>query len=251
LKPATPELPEVNLSESEGVRYLHLGSIWVQGAMRIAAPFDLELEYVQRMMAWLLFLPPESIQGRHAMQLGLGAGAITKFCYKKLSMTCTVAELNPRVADVCRVWFRLPAEGPRLRVVIADAAREIQRAEWLGTVDALTVDLYDGDAAAPVLDSAAFYADCRRMLTAEGAMTVNLFGRSENFERSLAHISAAFGAQAVWQFKPTREGNAVVLAQRTPQRPARAVLQARAEAIEARWGLPAPKWLRVFKPLEK
>jgi spermidine synthase len=251
LNSAAPELPEVNLSESDGVRYLHLGSEWVQGAMRIAAPFDLELEYVQRMMAWLLFVAPESVAGRHAMQLGLGASAITKFCYKKLSMTCTAVELNPRVADVCRAWFKLPAEGPRLRVVLADAGQEIQRDEWLGTVDALAVDLYDSDAAAPVAGSAAFYADCRRVLTEEGVMTVNLFGRSENCERSLAQISAAFGAQAVWQFKPTREGNTVMLAQRTPQRPTWRVLQTRAEIIEARWGLPALKWLRVFKPVEK
>jgi spermidine synthase len=219
--------------------------------MRIAAPFDLELEYVRRMMAWLLLVEPDSVKGRHAMQLGLGAAAVTKFCYKKLSMTCTAVELNPRVADVCRAWFRLPAEGPRLRVVIADAAREIQRDEWRGTVDALAVDLYDGDAAAPVADSAAFYADCRRVLSDEGVMTVNLFGRSENFERSLACISEAFGARAVWRFKPTREGNAVVLAQRTPCRPARGVLQARAEVIQSRWGLPASKWPRVFRPVEK
>ena len=28
-------------------------------------------------------------------------------------------------------------------------------------------------------------------------------------------------------------------------------LHAQAEAIEARWGLPAGKWLRVFKAIEK
>jgi spermidine synthase len=250
-KRTAPPSSEVNLSESDGARYLHLGSPWVQGAMRITAPFDLELEYVQRMMAWLLFVEPESVKGRHAMQLGLGAAAITKFCYKKLSMTCTAVEIEPRVADVCRVWFRLPAEGPRLRVVIADAAQEIKQDEWRGTVDALAVDLYDGNAAAPMADSAAFYADCRRVLSDEGVMTVNLFGRSENFERSLARISAVFGAQAVWQFKPTRVGNAVVLAQRMPHRPTRNELQARADVIQSRWGLPAPKWLRVFKPIEK
>lgn len=219
--------------------------------MRIAAPYDLDLEYVQRMMAWLLFMPPESVKGRHAMQLGLGAGAISKFCYKKLSMTCTAIEINGRVADVCRAWLRLPPESERFRVVIADAGHEIQSDEWQGTVDALAVDLYDEDAAAPMLDSADFYADCRRLLTEDGSMTVNLFGRSASFERSLARISEAFGADAVWAFKPTREGNTVVLAQRTPMRPKRDVLTLRAEAIEARWQLPARKWLKVFKALEK
>ena len=242
---------EVNLSEADGVRYLHLGTEWVQGSMRIKAPFDIDLEYVQRMMAWLLFAPQDVAPGGHAMQLGLGAGAITKFCYKKLGMTCTAIEINPRVADVCRAWMRLPPDDQRLRVVIADAAQEIGRSEWLGTVDALAVDLYDHEAAAPVLDSPGFYADCRRLLTAEGCMSVNLFGRSASFERSLDSIAQAFGARAVWAFKPTREGNAVVLAQRQPLRPRREALQARAELIEARWGLPARKWLKVFKPIEK
>lgn len=251
MKNQTQTLSEVSLSEADGVRYLHLGTEWVQGSMRIRAPFDIELEYVQRMMAWLLFTPPEAVAGGHAMQLGLGAGAITKFCYKKLRMTCTAVEINPRVADVCRAWMRLPPEDERLRVVIADAAAEIQRDEWQATVDALAVDLYDHEAAAPVLDSADFYADCRRLLTDGGCMSVNLFGRSASYARSLAHIAHAFGEEAVWAFKPTREGNTVVLAQRQPQRPKREALQARAEAIEARWGLPARKWLKVFKPISK
>jgi len=184
-------------------------------------------------------------------QLGLGAGAITKFCYKNLKMTCTAVEINPRVADVCRAWLRLPPEDEHLRVVIGDAAREIRQPEWLGTVDALQVDLYDHEAAAPVLDSPDFYADCRHLLTEDGCMTVNLFGRSASFERSVESIASAFGPRAVWQFKPTREGNAVVLAQRTPSRPKRDELQARADEIEARWDLPARKWLKVFKPVEK
>ena len=242
---------EVNLSEADGIRYLHLGTEWVQGSMRINAPFDIDLEYVQRMMAWLLFVPPDSVAGRHAMQLGLGAAALTKFCYKKLRMTCTAVEINPRVADVCRAWMRLPPEDERLRVVIADAAREIRQAEWLGTVDALQVDLYDAQAAAPVLDSPDFYADCRALLSEDGCMTVNLFGRSSSFERSLQSMAAAFGEEALWAFKPTREGNTVVLAQRTPSRPKRAELMARAEVVQERWGLPATKWLRVFKPVAR
>jgi len=99
-----------------------------------------------------------------------------------------------------------------------------------------------------VLDSAEFYADCRRVLTDEGCMTVNLFGRASSFAKSVDKISQAFGADAVWAFKSTREGNTVVLAQRTASRPKRAVLAERAEVIQNRWGLPAVKWLRGFKP---
>ncbi len=243
------ELPEVSVSDDGEVRHLHLGTPWIQGSMRVAEPFEIELQYVQRMMAWLLFVEPASVTKRHAMQLGLGAGAITKFCHKKLRLCTTAIELNPQVLAVCRQWFKLPPDGPKLRVVLADAAEEIKNPMWLGTVDALAVDLYDHEAAAPVLDSPDFYADCRALLTEDGCMTVNLFGRASSFERSLKSMARAFGEDALWAFKPTREGNTVVLAQRTPSRPKRTELAARAEAIQARWDLPSAKWLRVFKPV--
>ncbi len=247
----TATLPEVNFSEDGDIRYLHLASPWIQGSMLIKKPYDIELEYVQRMMAWLLFMPPLEVAGAHAMQLGLGAGTITKFCYKKLKMTCTAIELNPGVLHACRGWFRLPPDDERLRVVLADAAQEIRSPEWAGVVDALQVDLYDHEAAAPVLDSEDFYRDCRALLSPNACMTVNLFGRSSSYEASLQKICTAFGEDAVWAFKPTREGNTVVLAQRTPTRLKREQLLEAAERIEAKWGLPATKWLRVFKPLIK
>ena len=240
-------LPEVNFSDYGDVRYLHLGTEWVQGSMKLDAPFEIELEYVQRMMAWLLFVDPAEVAKRHAMQLGLGAASLTKFSRKALRMRTTAIELNPQVVAACRGWFKLPADDAKLRVVVADAQTEIRKPEWQGTVDALQVDLYDHEAAAPVLDSEDFYADCRALLTEDGAMTVNLFGRSSSYARSLEKIVQVFGADAVWSFKPTREGNTVVLAQRTPQHPKRPVLADRAQTIQTRWGLPAPKWLRVFK----
>lgn len=231
------------------MRHLHLGTPWIQGSMRMKEPFEIELEYVQRMMAWLLFVDAASVSGRHAMQLGLGAGAITKFCHKKLRMCSTAIELNPQVVSVCRSWFKLPPDGEMLRVVLADAGEEIRSPEWRGTVDALAVDLYDDNAAAPVLDSADFYADCRALLTDDGAMTVNLFGRAASYNESLEKIATVFGEDAVWAFKPTREGNAIVLALRTPKPLKRVELQERGELIQARWDLPASKWWRVFKPL--
>ncbi len=240
--------PEVNFSDEGPVRHLHLGSPWIQGSMLMDAPTVLVHEYIQRMMAWLLFVEADSVPKRQALQLGLGAGSLTKHCHKVLRMKTTAIELNPQVLHACRGWFKLPADNSRIQVILADASLEIQQPRWWGAVDALQVDLYDDDAAAPVLDSAAFYADCRRVLTDEGCMTVNLFGRSSSFAKSVEKISQAFGADAVWAFKATREGNTVVLAQRTPSRPKRVVLAERAEVIQTRWGLPAVKWLRGFKP---
>lgn len=237
------------MSDDGVVRYLHLGTEWVQGSMLIDAPFAIELEYVQRMMAWLLFVDADSVARRHAMQLGLGAAALTKFTFKQLKMRTTAVELNPQVASVCRDWFKLPPPSARLRVVLADAAAEVKAPQWQGTVDALQVDLYDHEAAAPVLDSADFYRDCRGVLTDDGCMTVNLFGREASYERSVARMAEAFGHDALWAFRPTREGNTIVLAQRHAVPVARATLLQRAEQVQSRWGLPATKWLRVFKPV--
>jgi spermidine synthase len=249
VKSAAPALPEVNFSDDGDIRYLHLGSIWIQGSMRLDAPYDIDLEYVQRMMAWLLFVEPQTVPKRHAMQLGLGAASLTKFCHKKLRMRTTAIELNPQVIAACRLWFKLPKDDSRLSVVLGDAAEVAAHAHWRGRIDALQVDLYDDEAAAPVLDSEAFYRDCRSLLTEDGCMTVNLFGRSSSYESSVERIQAAFGKEAVWAFRPTREGNTVVLALREPVQPTRAELGLRAGEIQTRWGLPARKWLRVFNPV--
>jgi spermidine synthase len=249
LKNSSTALPEVNFSDDGDIRHLHLESIWIQGSMNLNDPTALVHEYVQRMMAWLLLVDPESVARRQALQLGLGAGSLTKFCHKVLRMKTSAIELNPQVLAACRGWFKLPADGSRLQVILADAAQEIQNPKWWGGVDALQVDLYDQEAAAPVLDSPAFYADCRRLLTEDGSMTVNLFGRSSSFTRSVEKIAAAFGRDAVFAFKPTREGNTVVLAQRSAHTLKRSVLAERAEIIETRWGLPAEKWIRGFKPV--
>jgi spermidine synthase len=246
----TIELPEVNFSEEGPIRHLHLGSEWIQGSMLVEAPNSLVHEYIQRMMAWLLFVEPESVPKRQALQLGLGAGSLTKFCHKELRMKTTAIELNPQVLHACRGWFKLPADNARMQVVLGDAAGEIREDRWIGAVDALQVDLYDEEAAAPVLDSAEFYADCRNTLTDEGCMTVNLFGRTSSYQKSVDKMSSAFGADAIWAFKSTREGNTVVLAQRTPSRPKRSVMSERADIIKDQWGLPADKWVRVFKPVQ-
>lgn len=243
--------PEVNFSEEGPIRHLHLGSEWIQGSMLVDAPWVLVHEYIQRMMAGLLFIDPASVGERQALQLGLGAASLTKFCHKVLRMKNTTAiELNPQVLHACKGWFNLPADNPRMQVVLADAAQEIRKPRWLGAVDLLHVDLYDEEAAAPVLDSPDFYADCRATLTEEGTMTVNLFGRSSSFQKSVDKIAAAFGMDAVWAFKATREGNTVVMAQRSASRPTRNVLTERAQTIGHEWGLPADKWVRVFKPVQ-
>ena len=242
------ELPEATVSEHDGVRYLHLGTPWVQGAMRLSAPNTLEIEYVQRMMAWMLWRDSAALAQGHAVQLGLGAATVTRFCRQVLRMRTTAVELNPSVIGAARMWFRLPDDDKLLAVEQRDAGSWVADPAHLQVADVLVVDLYDHEAAAPVLDDDAFYAHCRGVLAHGGLMSVNLFGRHASFAASIGRIARAFGAHQVWSLRPTREGNTVVVAARGVEVPSREVLSARAAHIEARWRLPARKWLRMVRP---
>ena len=246
-----PELPTATIAEHDGLRTLHLGDTpWVQGAMDLRKPRELVLEYVQRMMAWMLWRDSAEVSRGHAVQLGLGAAAITRYCHQVLRMQrVTAVELNPAVIAACRHGFRLPADDARLAVRERDAAEWVRDDTNLQTAQVLNVDLYDHEAAAPALDSEAFYAACRGTLAHGGLMSVNLFGRAASFEQSAARIAAAFGRDQVWSLRPTREGNTVVVAARGVDVPGREILAARAATIERKFGLPARKWLRMVRPL--
>jgi carbon-monoxide dehydrogenase medium subunit len=111
---------------------------------------------------------------------------------------------------MCRAYFRLETSA-RLKLIEADAGSWVADAKNAASADVLCVDLYDHDAASPVLDTDEFYADCHRVLKAGGAMTVNLFGRDASFERSAQRIAAAFGVGCVLSLRPTREGNTIVI----------------------------------------
>ena len=248
--PRKIELAPATVSEHDGVRYLHLGTPWVQGAMRIRKPQAIELEYVQRMMVWMLLRDADELCRGHAVQLGLGTGSISRFTHGVMKLRSTVVEINRSVIVVNRLCFHLPEDGARFRTVEADAGAWIADPAKAGTADVLCVDLYDHDAASPVLDSLAFYRDCERLLAPGGVMTVNLFGRDASFSRSAARIAAAFGDAHVFSVRPTKEGNTVVVAMKGFGLPAAEVLAARADNIEARFGLPARKWLKMLRPYE-
>ena len=242
-------LPEVTISEDGEVRFLHLGTEWIQGSMIIDSPFEIELEYVQRMMAWLLFVEPDSVSARHSMQLGLGSGALTKFHFKKLKMDTTTIEINPQVVVACRTWFKLPPDSAKLRVLLGDAAEVVRHAPFHGTIDALQVDLYDHEAAAPVLDSPDFYADCRNALATDrlSVMAVNLFGKHKSCKVNVDNIARAFDGR-VLALPPSDRGNVIVFGfAGTDSELLWSELRSRAAALRAATGLEFSRWLTAFR----
>lgn len=238
---------DISISEHDGLRLLRLGGTpWCQGAMRLDAPDQLELEYAARMFAWLLFHDLDRLEGRHLATLGLGAGSLTRFAHRVLGMRSTAVEIEQGVIDACRTHFLLPLDGDGLRVVHGDARDFVGQEGNRRSVDVLQVDAYDAWVERPVLDTGRFHADCRNCLREGGTVAVNLIGRAMDVRASVARIRAGLRPNAVWQFPPTEAGNVVVIAH-CGEVPDDEVLAARAAVIEDRWELPAPAWLAMVR----
>ncbi|RXZ38449.1 spermidine synthase [Oxalobacteraceae bacterium CAVE-383] len=232
----------VTLSEMDGVRYLHFGTEWVQGAMRLRKPDWIELEYAQQMMAWMLFLHDPA----HIVQLGLGTGALTKFAYRRFAdARVTAVELNPSVIAICRSMFKLPPDDERLSVLEMDALDYVGDAAHRGTIDALQVDLYDATARGPVLDTPEFYRACADCLRDNGIMTVNLFGDHPSFAKNLKAMRFAF--PTVLALPEVHDGNVVAIAFKNPPTLDFAALHERAAEIVAATKLPAKSWVNGIK----
>lgn len=213
--------------------------------MIVRRPWDIAIEYVAQMMGWLLFLDPPA----RVLQLGLGAGALTRWCWRRLPDTgVDVVEASAAVIQLARSQFALPADDERLAVHHADAARFVAdaaaRGEHWGVVQA---DLYDAEARGPVCDSLAFYRDCRAVLAPEGGMlVVNLFGEHASYAKNIQRIRRAFDGR-VLELPPVAAGNVVVFAFAGPPLEVMAgAFSARAAAVERRWRLPAAGWARAL-----
>ena len=237
-----PAAANITLSESAGVRYLHFGTEWIQGAMRIAHPFRLELEYQQQLMVPLLLLP----RPRRILQLGLGAASLAKFCHRHLPFAETVVvELDRTVIGTARRWFALPEDDSRLSIVCDDALSFLQRPRRRGCFDWLQVDLYDAAARGPVYDDPQFYAACRQALREPGIASFNLFG--SRCGPSLDRIAGAFDGRVV-VMEEASGGNRIAAAAVGPTIRIQAPqLRQRALQIESGPGLPARRWVKGLR----
>lgn len=225
----------VDISEEDGARYLHFGSDWVQGAMRIARPWSLELAYTRDMMAGLL-LRESASWPRRALLVGLGAGSLAKFLYRhRPDCRITVVEINPQVEFVARQYFKLPDDPLRLDVHIGCGADFMLGGD--SQFDYILVDGFDADARSGPLDTLPFYQACRARLTANGLLCINLLGRNRSFAASVRRIDEAF-AGAVAVFPSCDSGNTIAFATGgTPVDVPLDTLRERAAALKKATGL--------------
>jgi len=181
----------IEIREARGVRTLHFGSDWVQGAMRINRPNDLELAYTREMMAGLLFSAAWPALPKRILQIGLGAASLTRFIDANLPEAVQmVVELEPVVVGAAQQGFKLPPLGDRLQIEIADGAA------WLATAtdeyDLILIDGFDAEGETGDLESLSFYQHCRARLAEGGLLVCNFLSRSPHFLKSCIALDAAF-----------------------------------------------------------
>ncbi len=201
-------MTSIEISEAHGVRNLHFGSSWVQGAMRIARPWSLELEYTRQMMAPLLAHGPA--WPRTVLQVGLGAASLARFLHRHRprARQCIVEAL-PGVVAAARQSFKLPAESARLRIVIGDGYEFV--AAPSGPFDLLLVDGFDERGQAGMLETLPFYLNCRARLAPGGMAAFNLLDRKRGRAAGLERLREAFEGRIV-VLPRCAAGNTVVLA---------------------------------------
>ena len=226
------------------MRTLHVGGEAIQSAMRIEDPFGLALDYTRCMMAFLLFHP----EPREVLMIGLGGGSLAKFFHRHLKSTSVrVIELDPLVVAAAREHFALPEDNARLRVEVGDGAEALAPE----CCDVLVLDAFQDELHVPALASAEFYDGAFLALAEPGAMVVNFMDDDPRFDQTLARLERAFGG-AVLAMKALTDPNILVFAFKgLPGRLEWQELQRRAERLEARLGLPFPRYVSRLRAMNR
>lgn len=201
----------IEISEEAGVRSLHFGSDWVQGAMRIRRPYALELAYTREMMASLLLRQESGLEWpRRALLIGLGTASLLKFIQRNLPAThMTIVEIDERIVSVAQLHFKMEFDPRRMKLVIADGYEFIQQGQ--GRYDAIFVDGFGEEGHAGNLDTLTFYQACRARLSKNGLMICNLLGRSRGFHASVDRIQKSYDQRAL-VFPSLDSGNTIAFA---------------------------------------
>ena len=223
----------IDVSETAGVRSLHLGSVTIQSAMRAKDPNALELTYTRGMMCFLLFNP----QVKRLLAIGLGGGSIPKYIHAYCpQITSRVIEINAQIINTARSHFYLPDNDARLEVIEDDGLKYLVSHEDAADESApqvLMIDAFDQYGIPPDFCTQGFFDNCAETLSHDGMLAINLWGSDKNFDVYLQRIEQSFSNQVL--VLPTgKPGNIVVFGfKRLPNDLRIASLRSRAKELEA------------------
>ena len=194
----------VEVSEQNGIRSLHLGSVTIQSSMKVKSPFALELAYTRGMMGFLLF----SNNVKNVLTIGLGGGSVPKYIhYFCPEISQTIIEINAQIINIARSHFYVPNNDARLNVMEGDGL--VYLAENQQSNDCLMIDAFDAHGIPADFCSQDFFDVCALSLTKNGIFAINLWGSDKNFDVYLQRIERSFNNQTL--MLPTgKPGNIVV-----------------------------------------
>lgn len=244
--PAVPRRPGIHFSEAAGLRHLHVGGSAIQSAMRLDAPDELALAYTRAMMSCLLFNP----EPREVLLIGLGGGSLAKFLYRRRRATRIVAvEIDVRVVNAAHRLFHMPIGKPRLRVLVGDGARHVERNP--ASADVILLDAFVNHRQAPSIRTEAFYRAAWRALRPDGVLVINFMSDDPGLHAYIRRLAQAFDAR-VFCLRAIGEDNIIVLAFRDdPDVITPASLIGRAIALQRELGLEFGEFARRLRSLDR
>ena len=217
----------VEVTETNGIRSLHLGTVTIQSSMKVKAPNELELAYTRGMMGFLLF----SDNVKHVLSIGLGGGSVPKYIWQNCpDINQTIIEINPQIINIARSHFYVPDNDGRLTVIEGDGLAYL--ANNPNNSDCLMIDAFDAHGIPADFCSQDFFDGCELSLKNKGIFAINLWGSDKNFDIYLQRIEQSFNNKVL--MLPTgKPGNIVVFGFKNPPEMRMTKLRERAKLLEA------------------
>ena len=193
-------------------RSLHFGTFPRQSSMSLRTPHELVLTYTQAMAAAFLLMP----QPKRVLVVGLGGGSLVKFVLHHFPQCqIDVVEYRQDVMTVAAQYFGVPTEqeSSRLKMYHGDGGAFVrQQAQREVRYDLLLVDAYDDTGMTESVAEQAFFDSCASVLTADGVMSMNLWGSEHAlFGQTMSRINSSFSDQTL--ILPVKhKGNVICLA---------------------------------------
>jgi len=161
--------------DADGLRILRFGRYGArQSVVKLGDPDHLELAYARVLpMAFVFVENPRS-----ALVIGLGGGTIPSFLRKRFpQMRIDAVDIDPGVVEVAKSHFGF-REDERMRAHVEDGRRFVETTPE--RYDLIFLDGFGTDSVPPHLTTREFLASVQRILTPEGAVIGNLWGRDVN-----------------------------------------------------------------------
>ncbi|MGO4529254.1 spermidine synthase [Paenibacillus sp. 2TAF8] len=150
-------------------RVLQFSNDAVQGAMDLEEPSRIVLEYPRAMLHLMEQNDPHF---NRVFVVGQGIGTIPSYLSDR---QVKVAELDAEVVEISQHFF-----GYKGSPVLIGDGRELLEREQAGTYDYIVIDAFTAAGTPEQFTNRSFFSMVKDKLDAEGAVLLNVFGRSGN-----------------------------------------------------------------------